>query len=247
LKPIAQPTFICHLVALEQWRMNKQLKKDIIQWDTASWSKALRLWDKEVDWKNVKTGLELGGREGGLALWLALKGVQTVCSDLMDTEATASKLHEKHKVTHLITYQDIDATDIPYENHFDVIVFKSIIGGIGRNSNIAPQREAFNQMHKALKPGGKLLFAENLIASPVHQRLRSKYVTWGDSWRYVSIPEMNDFLSIFSSHRFETTGFLGALGRSESQRKTLAKFDNLLFNRVVPDNWNYICYGVAVK
>lgn len=227
--------------------MDKQLKKDIIQWDTASWSKALKYWDKEVDWSKVKSGLELGGREGGLALWLALKGISTVCSDLQNTESTARPLHEKHKVTHLITYQDIDATSIPYEDHFDVIVFKSIIGGIGRNSNIATQREAFRQMHKALKPGGKLLYAENLIASPVHQRLRRNFVSWGDSWRYVSIVEMHDFLKIFSSHTLKTTGFLGALGRSESQRQVLAKADNLLFNRVVPDNWNYICYGVATK
>ncbi len=227
--------------------MDKEITKDIIQWDTTSWSKALNFWEKKVDWKTIKTGLELGGREGGLALWLALKGIETVCSDLQDTEATAKKLHVRHKVTKLITYQDIDATAIPYEDHFDVIVFKSIIGGIGRNSNIEMQRKAFEQMHKALKPGGKLLFAENLIASPLHQNLRSKFVTWGESWRYVSIDEMHDFLKIFSSHQIQSTGFLGALGRSEGQRQALAKADNLLFNKVVPKNWNYISYGIAVK
>ncbi len=227
--------------------MNKELTKDIIQWDTASWSKALNFWEKHVDWGQVQTGLEIGGREGGLALWLALKGIHTVCSDLQDTEATAKSLHTRHKVTKLITYQDIDATNIPYENHFDVIAFKSIIGGIGRNSNIEMQRKAFEQMHKALKPGGTLLFAENLIASPVHQRLRSKFVNWGESWRYVSIDEMHAFLKIFSSHKIESTGFLGALGRSEGQRQMLAKADKLIFNRVVPKNWNYISFGVAVK
>ena len=38
-------------------------------------------------------------------------------------------------ISSLIIYQDIDATNIPYENYFDIIVFKSIIGGIGRNNN----------------------------------------------------------------------------------------------------------------
>lgn len=227
--------------------MNKELTKDILQWDTASWSKALTYWDKEVDWSNVRTGLELGGREGGLSLWLALKGVETVCSDLENTEATAQALHERHKVTKLIKYQDIDATNIPYENHFDVIVFKSIVGGIGRDNNIAMQRKVFEQMHKALKPNGKLLFAENLIASPLHQRLRKRFIKWGDSWRYVSITEMNDFLKIFSSYKVEATGFLGALGRSESQRQMLAKADKAILNSVVPNNWKYISYGIAVK
>jgi len=61
------------------------------------------------------------------------------------------------------------------------------------------QRKAFEQMHKALKPGGQLLFAENLLASSMHQNLRNKFVTWAESWRYVSLDEMHDFLKIFSS------------------------------------------------
>ncbi len=227
--------------------MNKQLIRDIIQWDTTSWSKALKFWEENIEWDSLKTGLELGGREGGLSLWLALKEVQTICSDLQDTEATAKELHAKHQVTNFVTYQDIDATSIPYENHFDVIVFKSIVGGIGRNNNIELQHKAFEQMYKALKKGGKLLFAENLIASPVHQRLRSRFVNWGESWRYVSINEMHSFLRIFSSHQIESTGFLGALGRSEGQRKALAQADKLLFNHVVPKSWNYISYGIAIK
>jgi len=227
--------------------MNKELTKDIIQWDTASWSKALNFWEKKANWKRVQNGLEIGGREGGLSLWLALKGIETVCSDLQNTEATAKNLHVHHKVTKHITYKDIDATEIAFENHFDIVVFKSIIGGIGRNNNIEMQRKAFEQMHKALKPGGQLLFAENLLASSMHQNLRNKFVTWAESWRYVSLDEMHDFLKIFSSKEIHTTGFLGALGRSESQRQMLAKADNIVFNKVVPKNWNYIAYGIATK
>lgn len=78
----------------------------------------------------------------------------------------------------LITYQDIDATQIPYENEFDIIVFKSIIGGIGRNDNKEIQQLVFNQIYKALKPGGQLLFAENLSASPLH-RFFSKWLLSG--------------------------------------------------------------------
>lgn len=227
--------------------MNPQLVKEIIQWDVKSWSRALSFWEKKVDWDQVENGLELGGREGGLSLWLALKGKATVCSDLMNVQQTAEKLHQKHQVTAFINYEDIDASAIPYENHFDVIVFKSIIGGIGRGDNFEIQKKVFNQIYKALKPGGKLLFAENLVGSPIHQKLRKRYVNWGSTWRYVSMDELKECLSDFSNFEMKTTGFLGTLGRSEGQRNFLATADSLFWNHVSPANWKYIAYGVAQK
>lgn len=227
--------------------MTKELKNDIIQWDIKSWSKALDYWDSNTDWSKIKNGLEIGGRQGGLSLWLALKGIDTVCSDLKDVKTTAEQLHLRHNITSLIKYQDIDATNIPYENHFDVIVFKSIIGGIGSNDNYEIQQKVFNEIYKALKPGGKLLFAENLVASKFHQRLRKKFVNWGNSWRYVSIKEMEVFLKDFSSFDIQTTGVLGTFGRNESQRNFLATVDKIILNKVCPDNWKYITYGIAEK
>ena len=227
--------------------MTKELQKDIIQWDIRSWSKALTFWEDHVDWNNVENGLELGGHEGGLSLWLALKEKTTVCSDLKDVKGTAEKLHLKHGVSSFITYQDIDATNIPYENHFDIIVFKSIIGGIGRDNNYEIQQKVFKEIYKALKPGGKLLFAENLIASPFHRFMRKRFVKWGNAWRYVSLKEMNEFLSDFSSHQLNTTGVLASFGRNESQRNVLSKIDEIVLNRICPENWKYISYGIAVK
>lgn len=227
--------------------MNKELTKDIIQWDLKSWSKALRYWEDTTDWSLVKNGLELGGREGGLSLWLSLKGIDTICSDLTNVKETAEKLHLKYNVNSRITYQDIDAANIPYENHFDVIVFKSIIGGIGSNDRKEIQQQVFEEIHKALKPGGKLLFAENLIASPLHQWLRKRFVNWGSRWRYVSLDEMKTFLRGYSSYEIRTTGVLGAFGRNENQRKFLSTIDTLLLNHICPDNWKYIVYGFATK
>jgi SAM-dependent methyltransferase len=227
--------------------MTNQLTKEILLWDIRSWSKALAYWEDNIDWNSIRNGLELGGREGGLSLWLALKGKQIVCSDLKDAKITAEPLHIRHNINNLIKYQDIDATNIPYENHFDIIVFKSIIGGIGRNNNYEIQQKVFKEIYKALKPKGKLLFAENLIASSLHQRLRKKYVRWGSSWRYVSIKEMKEFLKDFSSYDIKTTGFLGTFGRTESQRNLLSIIDEMILNKVCPDNWNYISYGIAEK
>lgn len=227
--------------------MKKKLARDIIQWDVISWSKALMYWENNVDWNKIQNGLELGGQAGGLSLWLALKGKEVVCSDLKDAKITAAMLHSEHQVSSLIKYQDIDATNIPYENFFDIVVFKSIVGGIGRNDREDMQRKVFKEIRKALKPGGTLLFAENLAASPLHQLLRKKFVNWGSSWRYIPLNEMKEFLHIFSSYSLKTAGVAGTFGRNERQRNLLATVDRLLLNRICPDNWKYIAYGIAVK
>lgn len=226
---------------------SKKELKSFLQWDVNSWSTAFRFWDKQIQFSEVSTALELGGREGGLSLWVALNGKAAICSDLSNTKQTANALHEKFHVSHLINYQDIDASNIPYENHFDLIVFKSIIGGIGRNNNIELQHQVFKQIFKALKPGGKLLFAENLIASPLHQAFRKRFVKWGDSWRYVSLAELQMFLQDFSSCKIKANGVLATFGRSEIQRNLFSSFDNLIFNHLCPNSWKYIGYGVATK
>lgn len=227
--------------------MNNILVNDIINWDVKSWSMALKYWEDNIHWDNAENILELGGRQGGLSLWTALKNKKTICSDLTDTEVTAKQLHSKYDISKFIKYQDIDATNIPYENFFDIIMFKSILGGIGRNDDIEKQKKVFYEIHKALKKGGKLLFAENLTASLLHQKLRKRFVNWGDYWRYITIREMEIFLEKFSSYGFKTSGFLGAFGRNEKQRQFLATIDNALLNKICPDNWNYIIYGIAEK
>ncbi len=227
--------------------MVNQTQQDIIQWDVRSWSKALHYWDRNVEWNNVKTGLELGGREGGLSLWMALKGIDVICSDLENVKQTAEKLHVSYRVTEKVKYRDIDATHIPYENHFDVIVFKSILGGIGRGDNFEIQNKVISEIHKALKPGGKLLFAENLIASPIHHRLRKRFTNWGNTWRYLSIEEMNFLLSRFSNYELKMTGISATFGRTESQRNFLSRIDEIVLNRISPDKWKYIGFGIATK
>lgn len=227
--------------------MKKELKKDVLQWDVDSWSKALNFWEQITDWKNVQNALELGGREGGLSLWLSLKGIDVICSDFDNVQTIAEPLHNKYEVADRISYEDIDATNIPYENHFDLIVFKSIIGGIGKDNNIDKQEKVFVQIYKALKPGGVLLFAENLVASPIHKALRKKFVNWGDSWRYVSTREMEEFLKPFSSYKIKSTGVMATFGRSEKQRVVLASVDQLILNHISPKKWKYISYGYAKK
>jgi 2-polyprenyl-3-methyl-5-hydroxy-6-metoxy-1,4-benzoquinol methylase len=80
--------------------MNKNWEKDVLQWDYLSWSVALRYWQKKVDWSSIHHALELGGRQGGLSLWLASKNIQVVCSDISNTQELALHwLRHGHQIT----------------------------------------------------------------------------------------------------------------------------------------------------
>jgi 2-polyprenyl-3-methyl-5-hydroxy-6-metoxy-1,4-benzoquinol methylase len=227
--------------------MSKSLLADVIQWDVRNWSEALRYWERNVDWNRVENCLELGAKEGGLSLWMALKGKSVVCSDVDDTQARARARHAKYDLENPIEYAVIDAADIPFENHFDIIAFKSMLGAIGAGGHKERQQAAIDQMHKALKPGGKLLFAENMAASPLHRMVRKKFVSWVDCWRYVTAEEMKQFLHRFARSRVCTTGVLGTFGRTERQRNILAVFDQTLLNPLTPREWHYLVFGVAEK
>jgi len=226
--------------------MDNELIKDIIQWDVFSWKKAIDFWENNINWDKVNIALEIGARDGGLSLWLALKNKNVICSDIGISEK-AIQLHKKYNINHLVSYQVIDATNIPYENYFDVVVLKSVLGGIGSFENFYSQQKAIQEIHKSLKKGGKFLFAENLKASKIHQIARKKFTKWGKRWKYLTIEEMHSLLSIFSDYTINTTGFLAAFGRTELQRNFLAKIDNFIFNKITPKNWHYIVYGIATK
>ena len=228
--------------------MNNIFLRDILQWDYVNWSLPLHFWDKILSEKEKELKcLELGSREGGLSLWLALKGHAVIASDLIDAETSAKPLHKKYNIDKKIVYQDIDATSIPYENYFDIIIFKSILGGIGRNDDKEKQRLVLNQIHKALKAGGKLLFAENIRATLLHSFFRRYFTRWGKEWRYVSVKELKEFLSDFSKVEIKTTGFTGVFGRTENQKNLLGKADKHFFNKIIPSSWNYIAFGIATK
>lgn len=227
--------------------LTKNFIIDIIEWDVENWQHALFFWEKQLSDNNRQLKcLELGGRRGGPSLWLASKGYEVICSDLENPEENATKLHSKYTLTGLIRYEAISATDIPYENEFDIIVIKSIIGGISRSGQDELQQKIINECFKALKPGGKLLFAENLESSALHRFARKKFIKWGGEWNYLKFKNVAALFSIWKKIHFETVGFLAAFGRSEKQRNFLGKVDKLL-KPITPKKLRYVVYGVAEK
>jgi len=222
--------------------------RDIIEWDVSNWGRSLGYWENNtsVVLEQAKA-LEIGGRHGGLSLWLAQKGADVLCSDIDGPSDKAEERHAKHNAFHAIRHASINALDIPFQNHFDIVFFKSVLGGIGQHNNKTDQIKAIQEMHKALKNGGELWFAENLVASPLHQFSRRRFVSWGERWRYVSIEEMLRFLDIFIEVRYTTVGFLGAFGLNEFQRTVLGRIDKAIIDKLVPETWRYIVIGVAKK
>ncbi len=229
---------------------NPDAMSPYVQWDVRNWSRALDFWQATAGPAALSGAevLEIGSRDGGLSLWFADQGAaKVVCSDLTGPSDAARLLHSSAGVSSLMDYASIDATDIGVERAFDVVAFKSVLGGVGGAGGREAQARAVQSMYTALRPGGLLLFAENLCASPLHKYLRRRFVRWGDRWRYVTADEMRYFFGPFSQVHDRSFGFAGAFGRSEKQRTALAGLDIAGLDRAVPPHWRYIIAGVATK
>ncbi|WPU95869.1 class I SAM-dependent methyltransferase [Mucilaginibacter sabulilitoris] len=220
--------------------MEREMIRDIVAWDIVNWSKAIKHWQNTVPVLNKGYEcLELGSSKGGMSLWLALNGNKVLCTDLNGPEEAAYQIHEKYNCSSKITYGSMDATNIPHENKFDVVIFKSIIGGIPQD-----KAKTLTEIHKALKPGGKLLFAENLEATRLHKILRKNFGTKG--WDYLRMDEINEVFAAYNKVTYTTAGFFGCMGRNEWQRNFLGNVDTML-NWIIPNRSKYILIGVAEK
>jgi SAM-dependent methyltransferase len=222
---------------------------DVIGWDVRNWSRALELWSVALSsqGKNVHC-LELGcGRNSSLALWLAALGNRVVCSDRDGVPEEIRAAHARYSLAHRVSYATVDARAIPYRSEFDVVIFKSILGGIVARDDLSVAADVLAGIHAALKPGGLLLFAENLYATPVHEFTRARFGAGKDGWRYFGLEEIRSLLSGFANVRIDTWGFLGCFGRSEGQRRLLASLDDLVAEKLVPASWHYIAAVVAEK
>jgi len=227
--------------------------KDILGWDIVNWSESIKYWEHFICQKNIDniTALELGsGFNGGLSLWLALKGIKTTCSayhpSYRNVLDKAKTIHLKHGVNDLIDYEEIDATNIPYTSKYDIICYKSMLGGIVRKDDLKTAENVVKQIYAALKPNGMLLFAENITSTVIHKILRKQHGSGRNNWRYFTIDELNLLHTDFKSFEYLTFGFLGCFGRGEKQRSILGRIDQTLF-RNIPENWNYVLAGVAIK
>lgn len=224
--------------------------KEYLEWDYYTWSKALILW-RSVLAKKKSTGckaLEIGGKNGGLSLFLAKEFSYSVtCSDINLPTENAVQLHKKYGIQRMINYAVQDVSHLEFDdNTFDVVMFKSVLGSVGKNDNMQKQQKAINEMHRVLKPGGVLLFAENAKASIFHETFRKIFRKWANYWRYISTNEIEKMLEHFSEKKIMTAGFLSVFASNYSIKKILYYTDNFL-EVILPEKSRYVIYGYAIK
>ncbi len=222
---------------------------DSIYWDTINWSKSIEFWEKHIPKNAGKLNtLELGcGPNGGLSVWLASKGYNVICSGYEGITETTKNIHKKYEFSDNISYSKIDALSIPYSEAFDIICFKSMLGGIVRDKDHGIAERVIKEIYNSLKIGGVLLFAENLISSKAHSFFRSKFGSLKNKWCYFTVEEIKSLLTEFSSFKYSTFGFTGCFGRNEIQRNMLGRLDSVIFDKILTENLHYIITGCAEK
>src|SRR5579871_1195300 len=138
-----------------------RLDEAVIGWDVQNWKCAVKFWQAYLpaDLSGTRS-LEIGCGGGGLSLWLALKNSQVICSDYREPDPRARALHRDWQVSDHVSYQTINAASIPYEGELDIVILKSVLCSVGRHNRFDLVQQALAEIHKVLKPGGKLLFAE---------------------------------------------------------------------------------------
>ena len=218
--------------------------KDVIQWEVRNWSRALPFWEDHIPSNRPLKALGIGEREGGLSLWFAMRSIDVVCSDLNDLPGTTKELHQRYDPPGTIGYARADVTSLPFDDAtFDLVFFKSVIGALGIKDR---QLAAMHEIHRVLRPGGRLFFAENLQGTRAHIWLRRRFVAWNTYWRYLHPVKDRDLFDRFDRSYFRAIGVAANLGRNEAQRDLLARADRVL-ERIIPHTWREIWIGVAIK
>jgi SAM-dependent methyltransferase len=220
----------------------RDLCADSVGWDVATWSRAMPYWLSRTRLASGARALELGagGENGGLSLWLAARGCQVTCSGLEPPTDSARELHRRYRADGRIRYAVDDVLTMQYEQEFDLVVFKSVLGRVGAGGDFGRQRRAVARMHQALRPGGELWFAENASASGLHRMGRRHFGAGRWQWRYISLDEVPVLLSSFEDKHWRTFGTSAAFGRSERQRAALARVDAAVLDRALPASWHYV-------
>jgi 2-polyprenyl-3-methyl-5-hydroxy-6-metoxy-1,4-benzoquinol methylase len=228
----------------------ESIMRDSIGWDFENWKQSIHFFEKHIKLEKSMKVLELGAgaSSGGYSHYLASKGINVICSDFPEVYESAIHFHKKARLERNISYQGINALNISYKNEFDVIIFKSILGGIGRWGDLSKFEDVIDNVYKALKPQGYMLFAENLKSTFIHEIFRNIFGNGKKGWTYINLEEYENIVKkYFSTYNMDTTGFLGCFGQTEFQRSILGKIDQKIFKNIIPKKFNYILFCSAQK
>ena len=166
-----------------------------------------------------------------------------ICSDILAIDQQV-KAKNKYLKKGNIEFEIIDALSIPYTNYFDYVIFKSVLGGIGRNNNYDAILTVMKQIKKCLRNNGECLFIENMKSTIFHHLIRKQFGAGKNGWYYPSIRDFVQLSKQFSSAKYRTFGLFGSTGKPFlTSRKMIDK----KIDQYVPEKWNYIYAGIYKK
>ena len=219
--------------------------KDITEWDTVNWGKAIKYIEKLCLPIKECQVLEIGSRNGGMSLFFANRGGRCLCTDIKEPGNKAKDKHRKYNVSDRIEYKTLDATQIPnnYENMFEIVTFKSVLGGIGSYDNIVNEQMVVEGIKHVLKKNGYVVFIENMQSTRMHRYLRRRFKNNAIYWHYQTDANIMGLFKDFVLVKKSYFGFFGLFGPNEILRRILGYID-YLFELFLPDSYKYV--GVYV-
>jgi SAM-dependent methyltransferase len=229
--------------------------KDILGWDVLNWAEILPFWSEPLRTRDTRTTkvLALGEREGGLSLWLASQGFQVICSDIGGIRPVVIAQHQGFPFANRITYHDINIFNIPFDDwHFDLVICKSVIGGLklerknAATRTLVNQRRAVDEIHRVLKTGGLFMGAENLRGHHILRVARTWRKKGKIGWRHLTTAEILSLFGSFASVETKCFGVIPSLFRADLLNRCAHRF-NRLIDPVAPDDAKYICAVIAHK
>tara|TARA_Y100000996_G_scaffold148886_1_gene114661 strand:+ start:3900 stop:4586 length:687 start_codon:yes stop_codon:yes gene_type:complete len=215
-------------------------------WDSFNWTRGLEFIDKNKSSSFLnKTVLEIGGKNADMSVWAAKSGGNVICSDIIKEHDLRLKEKDLMK-KYFIVYENINALNIPYKNKFDFVLFKSVLGGIGRKGHHEKHYRVINEIYKSLKKGGELLFIENMQGSFIHEIIRNKYGAGRNDWLYPSYENFISYSKRFHKIKYKTFGIISVNGTNNKQQ-LYRLFINANLEKILSKKSRYIFAGVFKK
>ncbi len=221
---------------------------DIIEWDILNWSQLITYWGPIL--KKLPPGgkiLAFGERNGGLSLWLAMQGFHVECTDRVKPTDAAVEMHKRYGVADRITYGSFDVVNsLDGNNKYDLIIAKSVLGGIKSDYKNATTRtsetreNAIKNIYNLLKPGGYILFAENIQGSILLHQVR-KLLGKQKGWYYFNIADLNNLFKQFSNVEIKTFGVIPTTSKNKYLNRLIFSLNKYLLN-IFPPSYKYIAF-----
>ena len=225
---------------------SKEIKNDILNWDVETWSEILPFWENQLEKldKSNSICIEIGSRDGGISLWMAMNGFQITCSDNYYDLDEAKRLHKKYKVEQKVFYKKVDLLNWNEKEKYDVIVMKSVLGALQTEERI---EKAIENIYDNLNENGILLFAENAKGSYFHRKLRRRFTDWGAIWFYFDERSLRKAFNPFQKVKYQFNGISGVFANRLKLSRIFSIFDKIVLNKIVPNQMKYMVYGYAKK